>query len=70
MDNTNSKGEARREVLVTRCIAAHAVRMFGDEIDPEIAAKAVCDGSDDGGIDAVDVNQSSKKLILVQSKYI
>lgn len=70
MDNTNSKGEARREVLITRCIAAHAVRMYGDELDPEIAAGSVCDGSDDGGIDAVYVNQSSKKLILVQSKYI
>ncbi|WP_242015026.1 hypothetical protein [Klebsiella pneumoniae] len=32
MDNTNSKGEARREVLVTRCIAAHAVRMFGEAL--------------------------------------
>lgn len=70
MDNTNSKGEARREVLITRCIAAHAVRMYGDELDPEIAAASVCDGSDDGGIDAVYVNPSSKKLIIVQSKYI
>lgn len=70
MDNTNSKGEARREVLITRCIAAHAVRMYGDELDPEIAAASVCDGSDDGGIDAVYVNASSKKLIIVQSKYI
>lgn len=70
MENTNSKGDARREVLITRCIAAHAVRMYGDELDPEIAAASVCDGSDDGGIDAVYVNPTSKKLILVQSKYI
>ncbi|EEN4543749.1 AIPR protein, partial [Salmonella enterica subsp. enterica serovar Enteritidis] len=70
MENTNSKGEARREVLITRCIAAHAVRMYGDELDPGVAAASVCDGSDDGGIDAVYVNPSSKKLILVQSKYI
>lgn len=70
MENTNSKGEARREVLITRCIAAHAVRMYGDELDPEVAAASVCDGGDDGGVDAVYVNPSSKKLILVQSKYI
>ncbi|MGV8925251.1 MAG: AIPR family protein [Ewingella sp.] len=70
MDNTNSKGEPLRDVLITRCIAAHAVRMYGDELDPEMAADSVCDGSDDGGIDAVYVNSSSKKLILVQSKYI
>ena len=60
MENTNSKGEARREVLITRCIAAHAVRMYGDELDPEVAAASVCDG---GGVDAVYVNPSSKKLI-------
>ncbi|MFJ5376019.1 AIPR family protein [Pectobacterium sp. CHL-2024] len=65
-----SVDEARREQIVTRAIAAHAISVFGDEPDPEITANAVCDGNDDGGIDAIYVNNNTKKIIIVQSKYI
>lgn len=61
MKDVNSVGESRKEQLITRCIAAHAISLYGDEPDPELAANAVCDGRDDGGIDAVYVNKNSKK---------
>lgn len=69
-DDIHSVGEPRRVQIVTRTIAAHAVSVFGDEPDPEIAADSVCDGNDDGGIDAIFVNNNTKKIIIVQSKYI
>ncbi|CCJ80425.1 possible abortive infection phage resistance protein, putative [Cronobacter dublinensis 1210] len=70
MKDVKSVGEHRNETLITRCVAAHAVSLYGDEPDPELAANAVCDGKDDGGIDAVYVNKNSKKIVIVQSKYI
>lgn len=66
----NSVGEARREQIVTRAIASHAISVYGDEPDPEITANTVCDGKDDGGIDAIYVNNNTKKIVIVQSKYI
>lgn len=70
MKDINSVGEHRKETLITRCVAAHAISLYGDEPDPELAANAVCDGKDDGGIDAVYVNKNSRKIVIVQSKYI
>lgn len=70
MKDVNSVGESRKEQLITRCVAAHAISLYGDEPEPELAANAVCDGRDDGGIDAVYVNKNSKKIVIVQSKYI
>ncbi|EGO7855448.1 AIPR protein, partial [Escherichia coli] len=69
MKDINSVGEHRKETLITRCVAAHAISLYGDEPDPELAANAVCDGKDDGGIDAVYVNKNSRKIVIVQSKY-
>lgn len=70
MKDINAVGTHRDETLITRCVAAHAISLYGDEPDPELAASAVCDGRDDGGIDAVYVNKNSKKIVIVQSKYI
>jgi hypothetical protein len=55
--------------LSTRCIAAFAAHHFG-ECTEELAGKSVVDGGDDNGIDAVYYNQNSKRLTIVQAKFI
>ncbi|EPD4280629.1 AIPR protein, partial [Escherichia coli] len=34
MKDINSVGEHRKETLITRCVAAHAISLYGDEPDP------------------------------------
>jgi hypothetical protein len=58
----------RDDKINTRCLAAYAVYLTV-ECTIEEAANSVVDGADDNGIDAVYYSQSSKKLIIVQSKF-
>lgn len=56
------------EKTITRCLAAFAI-YNSLEISPELAAQSVIDGGDDNGIDAIYYSPSSKKMIIVQSKW-
>jgi len=64
--NPNDK-EIQTKIL-TRCLAAYAVYCIGDTT-LEDAAIAVVDGSDDNGIDAIHYSSSTKRMIIVQSKW-
>ncbi|MBI5142614.1 MAG: AIPR family protein [Nitrospirae bacterium] len=55
--------------LTTRCIAAFAAHHLG-ECTEVIAGKAVVDGGDDNGLDAIYYNQITKRLTIVQAKFI
>lgn len=63
-----SAGTNSEDELISRSIAAYTVSFFSETSDEE-ASHSVCDGSDDGGIDAIYVSHSAKILIVVQSKY-
>lgn len=54
--------------ILTRCLSAYAVYCIGDTSIDE-AASAVVDGADDNGIDAIHYSPSSKRMIIVQSKW-
>ncbi|MCH5050817.1 MULTISPECIES: AIPR family protein [Pectobacterium] len=56
------------EKMTSRAIAAFAIQCYGATDDIE-ASNAVCDSSNDGGIDAIFVSHVEKKLICVQAKY-
>ncbi|EOV0981928.1 AIPR family protein [Edwardsiella piscicida] len=64
--NPNDK-EIQTKIL-TRCLSAYAVFCIGDTSIDE-AASAVVDGADDNGIDAIHYSPSSKRMIIVQSKW-
>lgn len=55
--------------ILSRCLAAHAVfaRAGCTEVD---AARAVTDGGDDHGLDAIYFSPTTEKLFIVQSKWI
>lgn len=54
--------------MTSRAIAAFSIYHLGGSDDLE-AAKAVCDSSEDGGIDAVYVNHNDKCVVITQAKY-
>ncbi|MHA8111594.1 AIPR family protein [Kosakonia cowanii] len=54
--------------VLTRCLSAYAVYCVGDTSIEE-AASAVVDGANDNGIDAIHYSPSSKRMIIVQSKW-
>ena len=56
------------EKIISRCLAAFAI-YNSLEISPELAAQSVIDGGDDNGIDAIYYSPSSKKMVIVQSKW-
>ncbi|AZP43683.1 AIPR family protein [Rahnella aquatilis] len=64
--NPNDK-EIQPKIL-TRCLAAYAIYCIGDT-SLDDAAVAVVDGADDNGIDAIHYSPSSKRMIIVQSKW-
>jgi hypothetical protein len=64
-----SDGDAQKQVKVlTRCLAAYAVS-FSTGCSESEAAKAVVDGGDDNGIDAIYYSPSLKQMTVVQSKW-
>jgi hypothetical protein len=55
--------------LLTRALAAHAVQFLA-QTDPQSAASAVTDGTNDNGIDAIFYDVRDKRLYIIQSKWI
>jgi hypothetical protein len=58
----------REDKIITRCLAAYAVYNT-IECTPQEAAKAVVDGGDDNGIDAIFYLPISRRMVIVQSKW-
>jgi len=54
--------------IITRCLAAYAVKSFV-ECDESEAANAVVDGGDDNGIDAIHYSAAQNLLVLCQAKW-
>jgi hypothetical protein len=53
---------------LTRALAAYAIVGISD-VDDSTAVGAITNGRDDGGIDALYVDQSRNRIVLVQSKF-
>ncbi|WP_262017102.1 AIPR family protein [Serratia liquefaciens] len=53
---------------LTRCLAAYAIFCVGDTTI-EDASDSVVDGGDDNGIDAVHYSPSTRRMVIVQSKW-
>ena len=69
MSNVGSKATDREYNLMSRCIAALSIKYHNTELDNEICADSVCDGSDDHGVDAIYVNHDKRIVTVVQSKF-
>jgi len=62
-------GQSDYEVkMASRAIAAFSVYKLA-VVDDETAGASVCDSTGDGGIDAICVNHTEKKVVVVQSKF-
>ena len=55
--------------LLSRALAAYAIHYLSGA-EPADTAKAITDGGDDNGVDAVFYHESEKRLYIVQSKWI
>jgi hypothetical protein len=60
--------EHAEPAFLSRALAALAVRKLAGE-DPEVAARAVVDGYNDGGIDAIHFDAKTDSLLFVQAKW-
>ncbi|WP_121970443.1 AIPR family protein [Leptolyngbya sp. BC1307] len=54
--------------MASRAIAAFSIYNLA-VVDDATAGQSVCDSSEDGGIDALCVNHSEKRVVVVQSKF-
>ncbi|PSN14297.1 hypothetical protein C7293_12330 [filamentous cyanobacterium CCT1] len=54
--------------MASRAIAAFSIYNLA-VVDDVTAGQSVCDSSEDGGIDAICVNHSEKRVVVVQSKF-
>jgi len=54
--------------MASRAIAAFSIYNLA-VVDDAMAGQSVCDSSEDGGIDAICVNHSEKRVVVVQSKF-
>jgi len=68
LDLSDVRSQDQRNALLSRGLAALAVRMLTGR-DPAAAAVTVVDGFGDRGIDAICVEESPQRIILVQSKW-
>jgi hypothetical protein len=60
--------EQAQGAFLSRALAALAIKSFAGA-DPETAGKAVVDGFDDGGLDALYFDAATDSLFIVQSKW-
>jgi hypothetical protein len=68
LSDIGTNDSQKDEKIISRCLAAFAI-YNSLEISPELAAQSVIDGGDDNGIDAIYYSPSSKKMVIVQSKW-
>lgn len=68
-DAQNAPADQQEDFFHTRALSAYAVH-FLSGAPVEAAARSVTDGGDDNGIDAIYFDESSRRLYLVQSKWI
>lgn len=52
----------------SRAIAAFVIHNLS-KVDDDVAGAAVCDSSEDGGIDAIHINHIEKTVVVVQAKF-
>src|SRR5579872_1063798 len=67
-DVTSNSSTDREAHLLSRSVAAAAIKILG-ETDDATAANSVVDGGRDNGIDAIHYDPQTKTLFLVQSKW-
>lgn len=65
----NDNAEDKDVAMDSRRLAALAIEMETGETDPETLIGSVTDGAGDKGLDAIYIDESHKKIILVQSKW-
>lgn len=68
-DCAGKQANYRKDALNSRSIAAYSLNVLA-EINCDLAAKAVVDGPDDNGIDALFFDKKQKTLWVVQAKWI
>ena len=68
-DVADAPPDMKDDFFYTRALAAYSIH-FLSGAQPAIAAKAVTDGGNDNGIDAIHFDESNRRLYLVQSKWI
>jgi hypothetical protein len=68
LSDIGANDSQKDEKIITRCLAAFAV-YNSLEVSPQQAAQSVIDGGDDNGIDAIFYSPTSKKMVIVQSKW-
>jgi hypothetical protein len=68
-DQDNAGPEQREDFFATRALAAYAIHMLSGAT-VEASAKSIVDGGNDNGIDAIFYDETSRRLYLVQSKWI
>lgn len=67
-DWRNRAAEDIRKAFLSRAVAALCVKKLGN-VDADTASKAVTDGYNDNGLDAIYFDQKNDVLLLVQSKW-
>lgn len=68
-DYEGRKANQKKDAFSSRALAAYALHILA-EVDPNTAAKAIVDGPDDNGIDALLFHKRQNILWLVQSKWV
>ena len=69
LSDTKETDPSRINIILTRSLAAYAVHCLTG-CETADAAKAITDGSEDNGIDAIFYHETERRLYLVQSKWI
>jgi hypothetical protein len=68
LTDASPKPDDREKCLLTRALASFAIAQLAG-ITPQDAAKAVTDGSNDNGIDALHYDVPTKTMFVVQAKW-
>ncbi|MFS0662128.1 AIPR family protein [Niallia alba] len=68
-DQSEAVADQKMNFFLTRSLTAYAIHYLG-QVNPELAAASITDGSDDNGIDAIHYDERNKTLYIVQSKWI
>ncbi|MFS0576807.1 AIPR family protein [Sporosarcina sp. 179-K 3D1 HS] len=68
-DVDQANHDLKENFFLTRSLTAYAIHYLA-QVNAEVAGKAITDGHDDNGIDAIYYDERNKTLYIVQSKWI